>query len=103
MANTTPTAQRPAEMDATSSAAPVAAFRFESISAAVFTDSVNLKDGKSADVFHVSLRRAYRTADGKWQHTNVLRPADLLAASLALLKSYEFCQQARANRDEEPA
>ncbi len=71
------------------------------VSAAVFTDTVNLKGGKTADVFHISLLRAYRTAEGKWQHTSVLRPADLLAASLALLKNYEFCQQDQRNRGSE--
>jgi len=104
MAHTTPTAQRPAaQQDAPSSAQPVAAFRFESVSAAVFPDTVKLKDGKTVDVFHISLRRAYKTADGKWEHTAVLRPGDLLPAALALMKSYEFCQDARGQADETSA
>lgn len=104
MAHTTPTAQRPAtEQDAPSSAKPVAAFRFESVSAAVFPDTVKLSDGKTVEVFHISLRRAYKTADGKWEHTAVLRPADLLPAALALMKSYEFCQDARTEADDKAA
>lgn len=100
MAQITPTAQRPAaQQDAPSSARPLATFRFESVSAAVFPDEVTLGNGTTVEMFHVSLRRVYKTKDGKWQHTTTLRPSDLLPAALALTKCYEFCQDARAQTD----
>jgi len=91
MANTSPKAQRPAENeDATSPAKPVATFRYGGVSAAIFTDKVKTKNGKSLDVYNVSLRRSYRKADGQWSPSRSLRSADLLPASLALQKCYEF-------------
>lgn len=104
IAHITPTAQRPAaQQDAPSSARPLATFRFESVSAAVFPDEVTLGDGRTVEMFHINLRRVYKTKEGKWQHTTALRPTDLLPAALALTKCYEFCQDARTQTDEPSA
>jgi hypothetical protein len=90
MANTTPTGQRPAsEQDATPSA-PVAVFRFGSVSAAVFTDEVKTRSGKVSTVSRVSVRRSYKNAEGAWEHTHTLQPGDLLSAAYALTKAYDF-------------
>jgi hypothetical protein len=94
MANTTPTAARPAaKQDGTSSAPssnrPLAVFRFGSISAAVFAQDIT-RDGKTETLPHISLQRAYRTSDGVWHYTNSLRKADLLFGSYALIKCFEF-------------
>lgn len=68
----------------TGPAEPTIAFRFGRVSAAVFSETT-----KTGTAMHVSLRRSYRDADGAWQHTNVLQPADLLPAALALTRCYE--------------
>jgi hypothetical protein len=105
MATITPKAPRPADtQDATSPALPksqqpLAVFRFASVSAAVFSNSVKTKNGQTVDLPTVSLRRAYRDEKGTWQHTHSLRPTDLLPASFALLKCFEFVDD--SGRDEE--
>lgn len=100
MANTKPEAPRPAQQDATSSAKPIARFGFESVSAAIFTESVKTKGGRTVDVYNVSLRRSYQNAEGDWANTHTLRRADLLPAGLALMKCYEFINDANSAGDE---
>lgn len=101
MANPSPTAPRSAETQsapspAPATKAPVAVFRFESVSAAVFADPVKTQKA-SFTLLSVSLRRAYRDEQGAWQHTNSLRASDLLPAALALLKAYEFVADAQSD------
>ncbi len=74
-----------AESSTAEAKVPVATFRFEDVSAAVFREKY--ADGTAT---YVSLRRSYRDASGAWQHTNTLTRGDLLAAALALTKCYEF-------------
>jgi len=93
-------AQRPAtSQDATPPAPaanhPVAVFRFESVSAAVFVEHVKTGNG-TAPILNVSLRRAYRDARDQWQHSHGLRARDLLPAALALMKCYEFVEDAQS-------
>ena len=90
MANTSPTAQRPAQEDATSSAKPVATFRYGNVSAAVFSNQVKTKDGKTFDVHNTSIRRSYRKTDGTWGHVSTLRKNDLPAAAFALMQCSHF-------------
>ena len=78
---------------------PVAVFRFGSVSAAVFVEHVT-KGDRPVALLNVSLRRAYRDAQDVWQHTHSLRADDLLPAALALMKCYEFVEDARGNDDE---
>lgn len=95
----TPSAQapRPAHQDAHSvTAKPVATFRCGDVSAAVFTQSVKTKDGRTVALPNVSLRRSYQDGNGNWQHTTTLRRDDLLAAAYALTKCYDFLSQADA-------
>ena len=87
MANPSPTAQRPAATDATSSAPaskkpPLAIFRFEAVSAAVYADEVKTAKG-TFPVLNVSLRRSYRDDKGEFHHLHTLRAGDLLPAALA--------------------
>ncbi|WP_231740964.1 hypothetical protein [Thalassoglobus neptunius] len=85
MADTSDKASRPANSDATPSAEPVFKVRFGEVSAAVFADQVETKDGNTFTRHNVSLRRSYRDADsGDWKHTNVLSETDLLPAAEAL-------------------
>lgn len=85
MADSSDKASRPAKSDATSSAEPVLKLRFGDVSAAVFADTIETKDGNSFTRHNVSLRRSYRDAEsGDWKHTNVLSETDLLPAAEAL-------------------
>lgn len=96
MANTLPKAEHPASKDAT----PLATFRFENVSAAVFTEQVKTKVGANVDVFHVSLRTSYRSADGEWKYSHSLNRGDLLPAALALMKCYDFITDAKGVPEE---
>lgn len=69
---------------------PVATYRYGNISAAVFTKQVKNEVGETFDVHNVTVRRSYRTSDGEWVHTHTLRKSDLLPASVALGKCYDF-------------
>ena len=91
MANALPTAERPASQDAT----PLATFRFENVSAALFTKQVKTQGGNTVDVFHVSLRTSYKAADGEWKYTHSLNRGDLLPAALSLMKCYDFITDAK--------
>ena len=86
MATTSAKASRPAENDATTPASePVIKVRFADVSAAVFADAFETKDGNSFTRHNVSLRRSYRDSEtGEWKHTNVLAENDLLPAAEAL-------------------
>lgn len=103
MANASPQSPRPAPTkDATPPAGeprqqPLAVFRFESVSAAVFADSVKTAKG-TIPSSAVSVRRSYRDEDGTWQHTHTLRAGDLLPAAFALMKAYDFIADAEGKK-----
>ena len=101
MMGTSQKVQRPASQDVTSPAKPVASFRYGSVFVALFTNQVKAKDGRRRDVQSVSVRRSYRNADGGWENTHSLRPADLLPAAYALTKCYELVGQSKGTDDEE--
>ena len=67
--------------------APVFAQRASNgVSVAVFEKE--LEGGEKT--FSVSIRKAYKDADGEWQHTQTFYQADLLPASWAIAKAYEW-------------
>jgi hypothetical protein len=78
------TTVQPQQADAPT--APLAVMQFGRVSAAIFVNTLTGKNGKTFDAYSVSLRRAYRAADGKQGYTSSLRPTDLLPATYALLK-----------------
>ena len=82
MATNTPPAR------AAESAKPVYAVSYRGVSAAVFADS------RDQATLNVTLRKSYRDAEGKWQHTHTLKTDDLPAAVLALQKVYEWLVEA---------
>jgi len=104
MVHPSPSAQRPAAtQDATPPAAasqkPDVAYRYGSVSAAVFPTEVKTKDG-TRQALQVSLRRSYKDSEGAWQHKSItLWQDDLLPAALALQKCYEFLAEPAAKDD----
>jgi len=62
--------------------------------AAIWPQTVKTKNGESRQSFSVSLQRSYRGDDGKPVYTNTLWRSDVLPAALALLKSYDFINDA---------
>ena len=72
MGNTPTTAQRPAVKDATPPAPaakkPLAVFRYENVSVAVFIDREPTKKG-GKPLYNISLARTYRDDAGAWKTT----------------------------------
>jgi len=62
---------------------PDKAFRLGLISASVFTNEIST-DGATRTARSVVLQRRYRDANGDWQSTNSLSPADVSAAICVL-------------------
>ena len=96
----TPKVYRPTTQAETSpapaSTKPVAVFRFENVSAAVFIDREPTKDG-GTPLYNISLSRRYRDKEGAWKSTHTLWPSDALAGAEALRKAYDFVYGGQAN------
>lgn len=70
-------------------AQPEKRFRFGAVSASVFANEIDTKDGK-AKVSNVSLQRTYRDKNGNFQNSSSFRANDIPKAILALSKAYEY-------------
>ena len=68
---------------------PEQKFRAGSVSATVWLNAGQDKDGKPTTFKTVSFERSYLDKDGNWQTTNNLRVTDLPKAILVLSKAYE--------------
>ena len=84
----TPTPTNTPPSRAAESTKPLYAVSYRGVSAAVFADS------RDQATLNVTLRKSYRDAEGKWQHTHTLKTDDLPAAVLALQKVYEWLVEA---------
>lgn len=90
------TVPHPTNQDApTATEKPVAIFRFGDVSAAIFSDEVKTKDGRTFRVENVSLRRSFKDEKGEWHQTTGLRQDDLLLGAFALTKCFDFIAEAR--------
>lgn len=69
---------------------PVKSFRFGAVRAAIWKDQKQDRQGRSFDSVSVSLDRAYKDAQGDWQHTHSLKEVDIPKAILALSKAYQY-------------
>ena len=69
---------------------PVKKFKAGAVSASVWKNQITRKDGNEGTISSVSLQRAYKDKDEKWQHTGSLRIMDLPKAVLLLNKAYEY-------------
>lgn len=74
--------------DNTKNTAPVDRVRVGLVTAAIFENERNGKNGKYT-ARSVVLQRAYQDQNDKWQHTNSFNIDDLPKAILALTKAYE--------------
>lgn len=69
---------------------PEKKFKAGAISATVWKNTINKKDGSTAKVLSVTFQRSYKDKDDKWQTTNSMRTMDLPKAALVLTKAYEY-------------
>lgn len=76
--------------------APEKTFRIGRISAAVFKNTIELKDGPSAGqrrvVRSVNVQRSYQDDEGKWEYTTSFQLADLPAAVRVLQLAQQFVE-----------
>ena len=72
---------------------PVFKCKYGAISAAVFANPISDGDNKPSVSHAVQLQRTYKKADGKWAVSATLREQDLLNASFALQKCFNFIHQ----------
>lgn len=69
---------------------PEKKFSTGAISATIWKNERQSKDGKAFEVRTVSLQRRYTDKAGQWQTSNTLRLADLPKAALVLEEAYKF-------------
>jgi len=69
---------------------PEKKFRAGAISATVWQNEGQNKNGEKVEYKTISLERSYTDKEGKWQNTNSLRIADLPKANVVLQKAYEY-------------
>ncbi|MBW2990175.1 hypothetical protein KY348_00550 [Candidatus Woesearchaeota archaeon] len=69
---------------------PVKKFKAGAISATIWENQAQNKQGEEVTYNSVSFDRTYKDANGEWQKTNSLRTSDLPKAALVLNKAYEF-------------
>ena len=68
---------------------PERKFRAGAISATVWLNQGQNKEGEPTEYNTISIERSYKDKEGNWQSTNSLRKNDLPKASLVLQKAYE--------------
>lgn len=59
------------------------------VSVAVYQDTIE-RDGEDRTVYSITTRKAYKNSEGNWDHVYSLYPSDLLQASWALEKAFEW-------------
>ena len=69
---------------------PVKKFKAGAISATIWENQAQNKQGEEVTYSSVSFERNYKDANGEWQKTTSLRVSDLPRAALVLNKAYEF-------------
>ncbi|OVE73945.1 hypothetical protein BVX94_02245 [bacterium B17] len=69
---------------------PTEKFRAGAVSAALWKNSMTLKNGNQIDTLSVSLDRRYTDSSGNWKSSASLRLNDIPKAILVLQKAYEF-------------
>ncbi|MBS3123624.1 hypothetical protein J4437_03225 [Candidatus Woesearchaeota archaeon] len=69
---------------------PERKFRAGAISATIWLNKGQSKNGLETEYKTVSLERCYTDKEGKWQNTTTMRVNDLPRASVALQKAYEY-------------
>jgi len=69
---------------------PEKKFRAGAISATVWQNKGQSKDGEEVEYRTISIERCYKDKEGNWQSTNSMRVNDLPRATTVLQKAYEF-------------
>lgn len=80
---------------------PEKTFRIGRVSASVFKNTIEIKDGPSSGqkrvVRSVNLQRSYQDDEGKWEYTSSFQLADLPAAVRVLQLAQQFVESQEAD------
>jgi len=79
---------------------PEQKFRAGSVSATIWLNHSQDKDGKQVSFKTVNFERSYMDKNGNWQSTSALRVSDLPKAILVLNKAYEHLMLHDNTRDD---
>jgi hypothetical protein len=79
---------------------PVKKFQSGAVSAALWTNTTTLKDGRSIETLSVTLDRRYKDSDGEWKSSSSFKENDIPKAMLVLGKAFEFMTSSEANAAE---
>jgi len=80
---------------------PVKKFSTGAISATVWRNQRQGRDGKVFETHSVNLQRRYANKDGQWMTSNSLRVTDLPKAALVLEEAYKYL--VLSGKSEEPS
>ena len=69
---------------------PVEKFRAGAVSAAIWKNTMELKDGKKIDSYSVTLDKRYKDKDGKWKSSKSIQVNEIPKALLVLGKAYDY-------------
>ncbi len=69
---------------------PEKKFRAGAISATIWKNKAENKEGSEVEYKTISIERSYTDKEGKWQSTNSFRINDLPKAKVVLEKAYEY-------------
>ena len=69
---------------------PVKKFQMGAISAAIWKNTLELKDGQKMDVYAATLDKSYKDKDGKWKNSKSIQMNEIPKALLALAKAYDY-------------
>ena len=70
--------------------APEKKFRAGAVSATIWKNKAENKEGSEVEYKTISIERNYTDKEGKWQSTNSFRTNDLPKAKVVLDKAYEY-------------
>ena len=69
---------------------PEKKFRAGAVSATIWKNTAENKEGSEVEYKTISIERNYTDKEGKWQSTNSFRINDLPKAKVVLEKAYEY-------------
>ena len=75
-------------------------YKFGAVRASIWKDFKKDGQGRSFETVSVSIDRAYKDAQGRWQNTHSLKENDIPKAILALSKAYQYITEKET--DSEP-
>ena len=85
----------------TSPVKPVATFRYGQVNVSVFISDRKTKSGQTFESHNIVLDRSYFSPnENRFKRTNTLQPSDVMAATIALQKAFEFVEERKASDSE---